>query len=308
MAFAGSLKGSLGRLATAQNAQTITASSRNFATLQQIEMRIVSVKNIQKITKTMKMVAAAKLRGVQMLLDKTRAFSKCTDSVFNQLDEAEGGSASSASGKTVHYVTLTSDRGLCGGINSGIVKMAKKDMQEHVSTGGETKVTMVGEKARSLLQRDYGQSIQGHFTEIGKSPPNFTEASAIANQMLTVPASSAKIYANLFRSAIAYDPTGYELPTEESLDTRTNQLRTKYEFDSDCLLDLWEFHLATKTYNLLIENATSEQSARMSAMESSTKNAGEMIDKLTLLYNRSRQAAITTALIEVITGAESLNG
>jgi len=302
MAFTGSLRNSLGRLATTQRAASVAQAPRNFATLQEIEMRISSVKNIQKITKTMKMVAAAKLRGVQVLLDKTRAYAKCTNSVFDQLEEGEA-----ASGTSTHFVTITSDRGLCGAINSGIAKLTKKDMASNTAAGGENKLTLVGEKSRSLLQREYGDVIQGHFTDVGKTPANFLEASAIASQMLETEATQAKIYANLFRSAIAYDAIGYELPTKEALDNRTVQLREKYEFDSDCLLDLWEFHLATKTYNLLIENATSEQSARMSAMENSTKNAGEMIEKLTLLYNRSRQAAITTALIEVITGAESLN-
>ena len=276
---------------------------RTFASLKELSIRMKSVANVQKITKTMKMVAAAKLKGVQSAMEGSRPFSRTVTGFFSELDEqsAEGDDAP----KSELLLCITSDRGLCGAINGNVAKYVKSAIADNTAAGLETPLIILGERGLPLLNRDYAENIKYHYAQVGLKP-SFLEASLIASSMLDAEFDKARIVYNRFVSALVNEVEAIPVANKDKLDAVTKTIKEKYEFDSDCLVDLYEYNLAVTLYSTILENATSEQSARMTAMESATKNAGEMVDALSLKYNKGRQASITNELMEIVSGAESL--
>jgi F-type H+-transporting ATPase subunit gamma len=316
---ASSLSGSLLRQGLAAAAESVAAACqgsavegvRGVSTLA-VKQRMKSVANIQKITKAMKMVAASKMRSAQANTENSRGIVQPLVRLLGDLPAATGA-------KNV-VVPVTSDKGLCGGINTVVCKYTRSTVKavEDGSAGGETPsenmLVVMGEKGRSQLQRDMRESIYATIADTNKVRVTFPEASQIAEELLKTEFDTARIIYNRFVSAISQKPTIATVLSPDALEKTAAEGAPieQYEIEgpdrAELLMDLAEFQLATTLYNCMLENNCSEQSSRMSAMENSTKNAGEMLGKLTLTYNRTRQASITTELIEIISGATALAG
>lgn len=271
-------------------------------------MRIGATSNIAKITKSMKMVSAAKMRGAENRLTGGRPFAAWLDNTGGKYRVVEQDGlipAEELEGEHT-FIVVSSDRGLCGGINSGIAKTVRKQVPESV----DANVFVIGDKGRAQLRRDYSDKIRGNVTETFALPPNFAVASAVAEAVLAGARSENEkvhIFFNKFVSAIAY------LPSVRSLGVNADsEAFDLYEMEPDSkeelLADLKEFEVASAIFHGMIENSTSEESSRMAAMENATNNAQDLISSLTLVYNKARQARITTELIEIISGAASLEG
>ena len=276
------------------------------ATEKEIAMRIASTKNIRKITSSMKMVSAAKLKGDQNRLAAAKQFAAWTavlDEPATPLEDLEG-TAGLADHSVV--VAISSDKGLCGGVHSAVARGLRTINARLKEENKTMNVIAVGEKGRSQLRRMVPDSLTTALTNI-PPPYNFGYASTVAQMALdTEPEKTGAIAVvyNKFVSAIAYSPT---LKTIAPFVLEGDDVTlTAYDADDDVLRGLREYYLATEVFYGMMEGATSEQSSRMQAMENATKNAGELIDKLTLIYNRARQARITTELIEIISGASAL--
>ena len=296
--------------------------------LKDLRTRINSVKSTQKITSAMKMVAAAKLRRAQEQAEAARPYAERMErmlgSVAASLGSIEGAPPLLAgTGKDdVHLlVVATSDRGLCGGFNSSIVREARKQIRELTAAGKTVRILCVGRKGRGQLARDYGSLIVDTIDDVGRPRLGFDDAQAIANRLLTLYDEESfdvcTVVYNRFRSVIVqivtvqqlipFAPPGDE--NDEEADAGTGGAKAVYEFEpeeGEILETLLPLNLSVQVYRALLENAASEQGARMAAMDNATRNAGDMIDRLTLDYNRSRQAAITSELIEIISGAEAV--
>lgn len=281
----------------------VYTQARGYATLKDISRRLKSVKSIQKITKSMKMVSAAKYAKAEKDLRLARPYGSAT-TAFDERAEVE---ASPENVKKHLIVAVTSDRGLCGAIHSSIVKAVKGLLAEN-KEGLETKIVCIGDKSKSMLQRVYAKSILFSVNDIGKKTVIFADASAIANEILAsgYEFDSGEILYNKFKSAIAYTTTKQPFYSTNLLGSAKN-IGLYDSLDADTLKSYQEYQLASLIFYGLKENSTSEQSARMSAMDNASKNAGEMISKLTLYYNRTRQAVITRELIEIISGAAALD-
>lgn len=279
------------------------------ASSQIVRNRMRSVKSIQKITKAMKMVAASKLRGVQSKTENSRGFWQPFTALIGDHPDID-------SKKNV-IITISSDRGLCGGINSTVVKYSKALFKVINGPEADSKYVIIGEKGKLQLQRDSKKHIHMVATDIQKLPINFTEVSTIADEILkNVEFDTIRMVYNKFASVVSFQATlatilSPELLAKESEGGgRLSQLES-YEIEgaeskAEVFQNLSEFQFAAMFYNACLENACSEQGARMSAMDNSTRNASDMLEKLTLKYNRSRQASITTELIEIISGAAAL--
>jgi len=274
---------------------------RGMATLKDISIRLKAVTNIQKITKSMKMVSAAKFARAERELKSARPYGKGTQAFYEKAEIQQDES------KPNHLmVAITSDRGLCGGTHSSIVK-AIRAKAAAFPQGTEFKIIPVGDKSRTMLQRQYGNNILFHFSDIGKRPPTFLDASEVANSILNCGFAFdfGEMYYNRFRSVVAY--TTLTAPIFTSDKVAAGEKFALYDsVDEDVLQCYNEFALASLVCFAQKEGASTEQSQRMTAMDSASKNAGEMIDKLTLTYNRTRQAVITRELIEIISGAAAL--
>lgn len=282
---------------------SVCGQVRGMATLKTIRTRLKSVKNIQKITKSMKMVSAAKYSKAERDLKVARPYGVSAQAFYEKA-EVNPEEQKKSEGEQL-IVAISSDRGLCGAIHTSISKTIKGIMNE--GDRDKIKLIFVGDKVRMQLQRLFNKNILMNFQELGKKPPVFYDASFVAQNIL---ASGYKfdqgvIIYNHFRSVVSYKTT--QLPIY-SLDAVSNAKKISLydSLDADVLLSYQEFTLASLVYYTMKENATSEQSSRMTAMDSATKNAGEMIDKLTLTFNRTRQAVITRELIEIISGASAL--
>ncbi|GAB4815770.1 hypothetical protein N2152v2_002816 [Parachlorella kessleri] len=282
-----------------------------------VKQRMKSVASIQKITKAMKMVAASKMRSAQLATEKSRGIVAPFVKLLGDLPDVDVA-------KNI-TVPITTDRGLCGGINTTVCKYARATTK--TLAGGEAlnqavlvwesekenQLIVVGEKGRSQLQRDMRNSIIATIADTNKVRITFPQVSAIAEELLKTEFDAARLIFNRFQSAIAYKPTIATVLSPDNLEKEAAEGGgglDQYEIEGpdrpELLADLAEFQLAATLYNCLLENNCSEQSSRMAAMENSTKNAGEMLGKLTLTYNRTRQASITTELIEIISGATAL--
>nr|XP_046235585.1 ATP synthase subunit gamma, mitochondrial isoform X1 [Scatophagus argus]XP_046235586.1 ATP synthase subunit gamma, mitochondrial isoform X1 [Scatophagus argus]XP_046235587.1 ATP synthase subunit gamma, mitochondrial isoform X2 [Scatophagus argus] len=276
---------------------------RNMATLKDITIRLKSIKNIQKITKSMKMVAAAKYARAERQLKPARVYGTGALALYEKAD------IKVPEDKAAKHliVGVTSDRGLCGAIHSGVAKVIKSEIATLTSAGKEVMVINVGDKLRGLLHRTHGKHIILNCKEVGRKPPSFGDASVIATELLNsgYEFDQGTVVFNRFRSVISYKTDQKPL---FSIDTVANSenMGIYDDIDADVLRNYQEFSLVNIIYLALRESSTSEQSARMTAMDSASKNASEMIDKLTLTFNRTRQAVITKELIEIISGAAAL--
>lgn len=282
----------------------IATQTRNYVTLKDISMRLKSVKNIQKITKSMKMVSAAKFAQADKALRSSRPYGSAVLE-FNEKAEVE---PEADDVKKHLIIAVSSDRGLCGAIHTSICKAVKATLQEE-KAGLETKIVCIGDKARSILQRNYGSNMLFSVNDIGKKGITFLDASLVANEILDsgFEYESGEILYNHFKSVISYNTVQKPFYSTDLLSGSGKNFGLYDSLDSETLKCFQEYQLASLVYYGLKENAASEQSARMSAMDNATKNAGEMIDKLTLYYNRTRQAVITRELIEIISGAAALD-
>jgi len=272
--------------------------------LKAISIRLKSIKNIQKITASMKMVSAAKFSRAERDLRAAKPYGEGAKAFYKGAG-VEGGAAEGAAPKEL-YVALTSDRGLCGGVHSSICKTIRNEMLEMPSVEN-VGIICVGDKSRAQLGRLFAKNIICVGSEIGRLPPQFGDGAKIASAIMTCgfEFDVGKAYFNKFKSIVSYNTTELPLYTVDTVKAAPN-LALYDSVDDDVLQSYLEYSMASKIYYTLKEGATSEQSSRMNAMENSSKNAGEMIDKLTIYYNRTRQAVITGELIEIISGAAAL--
>merc|ERR1711899_631354 len=276
--------------------------NRGMANLKAIAIRLKSVKNIQKITQSMKMVSAAKYARAERDLKAARPYGTGAQAFYEHAKVEED----EAPAKKELYVALTSDRGLCGDIHSSICKTIRNELLEKPSLDN-VGIICVGDKSRAQLSRLFKNQILTVGSDIGRLAPQFGDAAKIANAILNsgYEYDSGKLYYNKFRSVVSYATNELPIYTVGSIEKASN-LPVYDSIDSDVLQSYMEYSLASLIYYCLKEGACSEQSSRMTAMDNSSKNAGEMIDKLTLKYNRTRQAVITGELIEIISGAAAL--
>ena len=290
------------------------------ASLDDLKKRIASVKSTQKITKAMKMVAAAKLRKAQESAEKGRPYSEKMNNVILNLssgisDKENAPKLLSGTGNDkVHLcVVMTSDRGLCGGFNSNIIKKAKSYFSKILSEGKELKIITVGSKGNDQLKRMYGDKIIENISFKESKNANYFDADKVGKTVIDKFENSefdiCTIFYNQFKNVITQIPQAQQIIPLNSEDSEDNTSEESYEFEPDedeILSNLLPKNISTQIFKAMLENSASEQGSRMSAMDNATRNAGEMVDKLTIQYNRSRQAAITKELIEIISGAESL--
>ncbi|MEX0346658.1 MAG: F0F1 ATP synthase subunit gamma [Rhizobiaceae bacterium] len=293
------------------------------ASLKDLRVRIASVKATQKITKAMQMVAAAKLRRAQEAAEAARPYSQRMGSVLANIAAAVAGGADApklmagtGSDQTHLLVVCTAERGLCGGFNSQIARLARDRIRKLESEGKTVKILCVGKKGADILRREYGSLIIDRVDLREVKRVGFANADEIARKVIGLfdegEFDVCTLYYSEFKSVIAQIPTEQQIipasaPSEEEAAEPESGAIYDYEPEaSDILDDLIPRNIAVQIFRALLENAASEQGARMSAMDSATRNAGEMIDKLTLVYNRQRQAQITKELIEIISGAEAL--
>jgi F-type H+-transporting ATPase subunit gamma len=293
--------------------------------LKDLRGRIGSVKQTQKITSAMKLVAASKLRRAQEQAEASRPFASRMEQMLANLAagvaDVQGAPrllAGTGSDDVHLLVVATADRGLCGGFNSSIARGARRRIRELQEQGKQVKLLCVGRKGRDALRRDYGSLIEDTIEGIGRRRLEYAEAQAIAERLQRLYQDGAfdvcTVVFNRFKSAITQELTFRQLipvaPGEvEDGEAADEGVKAVYEFEpseTGILEELLPRNLAVQIYGALVENAASEQGARMTAMDSASRNAGDMIDRLTLTYNRTRQAQITRELIEIISGAEAL--
>ncbi|WP_120499799.1 F0F1 ATP synthase subunit gamma [Roseovarius sp. EL26] len=289
--------------------------------LKDLKNRIESVKSTRKITKAMQMVAAAKLRRAQEAAEQSRPYTERFNNVMGKLASSVGDSAgapkllSGTGSDQVHLlVVMTSERGLCGGFNSNIAKMARVEAQKLLAEGKTVKIVTVGKKGRDAIKRDLGEHFIHHVDLSEVKKLGYANAQSIAADILSRFDAGefdvAKIFFSRFQNVVTQIPTIQQIiPADVSAFDTGEDDGAFYDYEPDeaaILADLLPRGVATAIFSALLENGASEQGARMSAMDNATRNAGEMIDKLTIQYNRSRQAVITNELIEIISGAEAL--
>lgn len=289
------------------------------ASLKELKGRINSVKSTQKITKAKQMVAAAKLRKAQAAAEAARPYASRLAEVMGSLAAKVAGQdkgpllmRGTGSDQRHLLVVVNTDKGLCGGLNSNIVKEAKAQARALIAAGKTVTFYLVGKKGRAPLRRDYPKAIAEKFDTSTVRTPGFDEASAIAHQILAMFEAGkfdvAHLVAPKFKSALAQDPvTTQIIPVPAPAATAAADAVVEYEpGEEEILEELLPRYVTTQVFGALLEREASEQGASMTAMDNATRNAGELINKLTIQYNRSRQAAITTELIEIIAGAEAL--
>jgi F-type H+-transporting ATPase subunit gamma len=285
--------------------------------LKDLKNKIASVKNTRKITKAMQMVSAAKLRRAQDAAEAARPYAERMSAVMAGLAAGVGKSESApkllvgnGSDKVHLLVVMTAERGLCGGFNSTIVRLARAKAIELLAAGKTVKILTVGKKGREQLRRDLGAHFVGHVDLSEVKRVGYVNAQTIARDILARfeagECDVVTLFFNRFQSVIAQIPTAQQVIPAVFEDAGA---AAQYDYEPSeeaILMDLLPRGLATQVFTALLENGASEQGARMSAMDNATRNAGEMITKYTTIYNRSRQAAITKELIEIISGAEAL--
>ncbi|KAI1082970.1 ATP synthase F1 gamma [Whalleya microplaca] len=275
---------------TAQNAAT-------YATLREIEGRLKSIRNIEKITNTMKIVASTKLARAQRAMNDSQKYGETSNEVFKS---AETKPLEGEEKKTL-YIVCSSDKGLCGGIHSGLSRYMRRNvlLPDHKPSD----LVLIGEKSRAQLSRTNAKDVVLSFAGIGKDIPTFADAQAIADQVVQLPTeySDIKIVHNKFINATSYEPVVIEAFSEAAIAASPNF--SAFEIDEEVLGNLREYALANSLYWALAEGHACEISARRNAMDNASKNAGDMITRYQILFNRTRQAVITGELVEIITGA-----
>ena len=290
------------------------------ASLDDLKKRISSVKSTQKITKAMKMVAAAKLRRAQESAEKGRPYSdKMNNIILNlsngisDIDNAPKLLSGTGEDKIHLCVVMTSDRGLCGGFNTNIIKKAKLYFQKILDEGKTLKIITVGTKGYDQLKRLYGDNIIERISFKESKNVNYFDADKVGKIVIEKfdkkEFDVCAIFYNQFKNVITQIPQKQQIIPLKTSENEQNSSVDNYEFEpeeDEILSNLLPKNISTQIFKAMLENSASEQGSRMSAMDNATRNAGEMVDKLTIEYNRSRQAAITKELIEIISGAESL--
>ncbi|MXQ08500.1 F0F1 ATP synthase subunit gamma [Alphaproteobacteria bacterium GH1-50] len=290
--------------------------------LKDLKNRINSVKSTRKITQAMQMVAAAKLRRAEEQAEAARPYAERFNAVMSELAQSVGDSDSApkllsgtGSDQTHLLVVMTAERGLCGGFNSSIVKLARYQANKLIAAGKTVKILTVGKKGREQLRRDLGDHLIGHVDLSDVKRLGYADAQRIAEDVLSRFDAGefdvAKIYYSVFESVISQKPTEKQIipATFDAPEGEADDASTVYDYEpgeEEILADLLPRGVATQIFSALLENAASEQGARMSAMDNATRNAGDMIERLTIEFNRTRQAVITNELIEIISGAEAL--
>jgi len=289
--------------------------------LKDLKMRIESVKSTRKITKAMQMVAAAKLRRAQESAEAARPYTERFNAVMGKLSASIGSSDSapkllSGTGEdqTHLLIVMTAERGLCGGFNGNIARLAKAEAAKLLAAGKTVKIITVGKKGRDAIKRDLSDYFIDHVDMTEIKNVGYADAQSIAAGILTRFEAGefdvAKIFFSRFENIVSQFPTMQQIiPADFAAPEEDSAEASFYDYEPDeqtILADLLPRGVATAIFSGLLENGASEQGARMSAMDNATRNAGEMIDKLTIVYNRSRQAVITNELIEIISGAEAL--
>ena len=292
------------------------------ASLDDLKKRITSVKSTQKITKAMKMVAAAKLKKAQESAEKGRPYSDKMQNIILNLTKSfkEDSNAPKlllGSGEDNVYlcVIMTADRGLCGGFNTNICKLAKKKMREFLSSGKKIKIITVGSKGYDQLKKEFNEFIIEKKSLKDKKKISFDDADLIGKKIVELfeknEFDKCIIFYNNFKNVITQIPQAQQIiPAEiDRVEEKSTDNEVSYEFEpeeDEILEDLLPKNISTQIFKAFLENSASEQGSRMTAMDNATRNAGDLVDKLTINYNRSRQASITKELIEIISGAESL--
>ncbi|MBL8657234.1 MAG: F0F1 ATP synthase subunit gamma [Altererythrobacter sp.] len=292
------------------------------ASLKELKNRIKSVKSTQKITKAKQMVAAAKLRRAQAAAEAARPYSQRLAKVMGSLAGKVSGESAPlllrGTGKDERHllVVVNTDKGLCGGLNANIVKAAKAKARELAAAGKQVDFYLVGRKGRAPIRRDYASQVKQEYDTSAVRNLGFTEAEAIAEELVALFEAGKFDVAHLiypvFKSALAQDPTVVQLMPVPAVEgdgpvASDSSAVVEYEPDEETILGaLLPRYIRTQLFVALLEREASEQGASMTAMDNATRNAGDLINKLTIQYNRSRQAAITTELIEIIAGAEAL--
>ena len=290
------------------------------ASLDDLKKRIASVKSTQKITKAMKMVAAAKLRRAQENAEKGRPYSEKMNNIILNLSSGVSDKenapkllAGTGMNKTHLCIVLTSDRGLCGGFNTNIIKKAKSYFNKISNEGKNLKIITVGTKGYDQLKRVYKNNIIEKISFKESKSINYLDAEKVGNIIIDKFEKKefdvCAIFYNQFKNVITQIPQEQQIIPLKTSETEGNSSEDNYEFEPDedeILSNLLPKNISTQIFKAMLENSASEQGSRMSAMDNATRNAGDMVDKLTIEYNRSRQAAITKELIEIISGAESL--
>ena len=288
--------------------------------LDDLRKRIKSVKSTQKITKAMKMVAAAKLRKAQENAEKGRPYSEKMNNIILNLsnsisDKENDPKLLVGTGDKKNYlcVVLTADRGLCGGFNTNIVKKAKSFFDKIIAEGKSLKIINVGSKGYDQLKRVYGNQIIEKISFKDSKIANYLDAEIVGKKIIELFQKNefdvCTIFYNQFKNVITQIPQEQQIIPLKSSKVKENAVDDNYEFEpeeDEILSNLLPKNISTQIFKAMLENSASEQGSRMSAMDNATRNAGELVDKLTINYNRSRQAAITKELIEIISGAESL--
>lgn len=291
--------------------------------LKDLRNRIASVKATQKITKAMQMVAAAKLRRAQEAAEAARPYSQRMGSVLANIAATVGGDdapklmAGTGSDKTHLLIACTSERGLCGGFNSSIARFVRDDVRKLQSEGKDVKILCVGKKGYDILRREFADKIIDRVDLREVKNIGFANADAIGKRVMSMFEAGefdvCTLYYSEFKSVISQIPTGLQLipaaapEIDDSAEEAAGNAIYDYEPDANAILDdLIPRNISVQIFRALLENVAGEMGAKMSAMDNATRNAGEMIDKLTMSYNRQRQAQITKELIEIISGAEAL--
>ena len=289
--------------------------------LDDLKKRIKSVKSTQKITKAMKMVAAAKLRKAQESAEKGRPYSQKMQNIILNLTKSINDPQNApkllvGTGEDKKYlcVVLTADRGLCGGFNSNICKLAKTNFKKILGEGKELNIITVGSKGHDQIKREYGKYVIKKLSFKDKKNISFNEADEVGKEIISLfnqnKFDKCIIFYNNFKNVITQIPQAQQIiPAETKNLKESNDENFSYEFEpeeDEILEDLLPKNISTQVFKAMLENAASEQGSRMTAMDNATRNAGDLVDKLTIDYNRSRQASITKELIEIISGAESL--
>jgi len=283
------------RAGAAASARPVVPNTANFATLREIEDRLKSIRNIEKITNTMKIVASTKLTRAQRAMTESRSYGQTSNAVFENAETK----ALEADDKKYLIVVASSDKGLCGGIHSGLSKKVRRMLVEKPNAD----IVVLGEKCKAQLARSNGKNIVLSFAGVGKDIPTFADAQAIADQISLLPTdyASIQIVYNKFINAQSYEAIPMEAFSEEAIANSPNF--SAFEIDDEVLSNMREYALSNSLFWALAEGHACEQSARRNAMDNASKNAGDMINKYQILFNRTRQAVITGELVEIITGA-----
>ncbi len=293
------------------------------ANLKELRNRISSVSSTQKITKAMQMVAASKLRRAQENVETARPYSDKLGDILNNLSASFSGQdnapellAGNGNDKSHLLIIATSERGLCGGFNTSIVKLAKEHILQLKEEGKEVKLIIIGKKGKELLQRDFGQEIINIYDFSEVKDLGFIEAEKVAEKILSLFEEGkfdiCSLYFAKFESVLSQVPVcqkliPFDIESEVNEENDIENICYEYEPDEeDILKELLPKNLSVQILRALLENVASEFGARLTAMDNATRNASDMIDDLTITYNRSRQASITSELIEIISGAEAL--